>query len=131
MAKTTQQPGTKREVAGAFVAFEISRQLDASMDLRGCRGPLMKSMAEAHGMLRGHSRCSTVHGRDSHRSRVRPVGEPASAGTISGREGVTGKVIQTGQPAVVPRISEEPLFLDRTGARNRLSKKEYRSSASP
>ena len=32
-------------------------------------------------------------------------------------EGITGKVIQTGKPALVPRISEEPQFLDRTGAR--------------
>ena len=37
-------------------------------------------------------------------------------------EGVTGKVVQTGQPAVVPRISDEPLFLDRTGARKSLPK---------
>jgi Nif-specific regulatory protein len=32
-------------------------------------------------------------------------------------EGITGKVIQTGKPAIVPRISEEPEFLDKTGAR--------------
>jgi Nif-specific regulatory protein len=39
-------------------------------------------------------------------------------------EGVTGKVVQTGKPAVVPRISEEPLFLNRTGARQGLRKKD-------
>jgi len=33
-------------------------------------------------------------------------------------------VVQTGQPAVVPRISEEPLFLDRTGARKGPRKKD-------
>ena len=32
-------------------------------------------------------------------------------------EGITGKVIQTGKPAIVPRISQEPEFLDKTGAR--------------
>ncbi len=32
-------------------------------------------------------------------------------------EGVTGRVIDTGEPVAVPRIAEEPLFLDRTGAR--------------
>jgi Nif-specific regulatory protein len=37
-------------------------------------------------------------------------------------EGVTGKVVATGEPAVVPRISQEPLFLDRTGARKGLKK---------
>ncbi|HNT35177.1 MAG TPA: GAF domain-containing protein, partial [bacterium] len=39
-------------------------------------------------------------------------------------EGVTGKVIATGEPAVVPRISEEPMFLDRTGARKALDRKD-------
>jgi Nif-specific regulatory protein len=28
-------------------------------------------------------------------------------------EGVTGKVMQTGKPMIVPKVSEEPLFLDR------------------
>lgn len=33
-------------------------------------------------------------------------------------EGVTGRVIETGKAMVVPRVSEEPLFLNRTGARD-------------
>ncbi|MBN1615969.1 MAG: sigma 54-interacting transcriptional regulator [Spirochaetales bacterium] len=32
-------------------------------------------------------------------------------------EGIIGRVIETGNPVAVPRISEEPRFLDRTGAR--------------
>ena len=31
-------------------------------------------------------------------------------------EGITGKVVESGKPVIVPRISSEPLFLDRTGA---------------
>jgi len=37
-------------------------------------------------------------------------------------EGVTGKVVATGEPVVVPRIDQEPMFLDRTGARSRLDR---------
>ena len=37
-------------------------------------------------------------------------------------EGVTGKVVQTGEAVVVPRIDQEPLFLDRTGARSQLDR---------
>lgn len=33
-------------------------------------------------------------------------------------EGITGRVIETGQAVIVPHISEEPLFLNRTGARD-------------
>ena len=32
-------------------------------------------------------------------------------------EGITGKVVESGKPVIVPRISSEPLFLNRTGAR--------------
>lgn len=32
-------------------------------------------------------------------------------------EGITGQVVQTGEPVIVPRISTEPRFLNRTGAR--------------
>jgi Nif-specific regulatory protein len=34
-------------------------------------------------------------------------------------EGVTGRVIETGEPVSIPKISEEPLFLDRTGSRKK------------
>ena len=36
-------------------------------------------------------------------------------GRYKAGEGVTGRVIETGQPAVIPRVSREPLFLNRTG----------------
>ncbi len=32
-------------------------------------------------------------------------------------EGITGRVTQSGRPVVVPQVSREPLFLDRTGVR--------------
>ena len=41
-------------------------------------------------------------------------------GRYSLGEGVTGRVVETGRPMAVPRVSEEPLFLDRTGARQGL-----------
>ena len=39
-------------------------------------------------------------------------------------EGVTGKVVQTGKPMVVPKVSQEPLFLDRLHHRRKLAKDE-------
>jgi Nif-specific regulatory protein len=35
-------------------------------------------------------------------------------------EGIVGQVFERGEPALIPRIGEEPLFLDRTGARRDL-----------
>ncbi|MDY0045586.1 MAG: sigma 54-interacting transcriptional regulator, partial [Syntrophales bacterium] len=39
-------------------------------------------------------------------------------------EGVIGKVVETGQPMMVPHISDEPQFLDRTESRKGLQKKD-------
>lgn len=44
--------------------------------------------------------------------------EEAARGIYHLGEGITGKVVETGQKIVVPRISEEPNFLNRTGARD-------------
>jgi Nif-specific regulatory protein len=30
-------------------------------------------------------------------------------------EGIIGRVVESGKPMVVPQVSQEPLFLDRTG----------------
>ncbi len=35
-------------------------------------------------------------------------------------EGVVGKVVNTGQPAIVPKVSQEPLFLDRLHSRRQV-----------
>ncbi len=39
-------------------------------------------------------------------------------------EGIIGQVVKTGRPSVVPRINEEPLFLDRTQSRAEENKEE-------
>ncbi len=39
-------------------------------------------------------------------------------------EGITGKVVESGRPIAVPRVSEEPSFLDRTGARKHIAKED-------
>jgi Nif-specific regulatory protein len=33
-------------------------------------------------------------------------------------EGITGKVVETGRPIVVPQVSQEPMFLNRAGKRD-------------
>ncbi len=50
----------------------------------------------------------------------------AQSGEIHYRagEGVAGRVVATGKPAVVPKISEEPMFLDRFHQRRRNSQEE-------
>ena len=46
--------------------------------------------------------------------------EEQARGRYMPGEGIIGQVVKTGRNKVVPKIDEEPLFLDRTGSRNRI-----------
>jgi Nif-specific regulatory protein len=39
-------------------------------------------------------------------------------------EGITGRVVQSGKPIIVPQISREPMFLDRLGRKKQSTKQE-------
>ncbi|MHC4480140.1 MAG: nif-specific transcriptional activator NifA [Planctomycetota bacterium] len=119
------QSAKSREVRELSLLLEIARTLERSMDLREVVQPLLKAMAKRMGMLRG---TLTLLNRETGQIFIEAAHGLSATQRERGRyrpgEGVTGKVIQTGQPAVVPRISEEPLFLDRTGARKGLRRED-------
>lgn len=123
IAPTAQEPQIRRELDELALLFEISQKLEASIDLRDVMGRVFQTIADNTGMVRGtvtllnratgEIYIETAHGlspSQQERGRYRPG------------EGVTGRVIQTGRPAIIPRISDEPTFLDRTGARQKLKK---------
>jgi len=125
LVDSVEQAEVRREVQELSLLFEISQTLDRSMDLRDVGGPVLKSMAKHMGMLRG---TLTLLNRQTGEISIEAAYGLSAKQRERGRyrvgEGVTGRVVETGKPAVVPRISEEALFLDRTGARKRMSKKD-------
>jgi len=115
----------QRQVRELSLLFEISQTLDRSLDLRDVVGPVLRAISRHMGMERG---TLTLLNRDTGEIFIEAAHGLSARQQRRGRyrpgEGVTGKVVQSGRPAVVPRISEEPLFLDRTGARRRLRRKD-------
>ncbi len=119
------RPPIKREVKELTLLFEISQTLDGAMDIRDAVQPVLNAMARHMGM----ARCTlTLLDRGTGEIHIEAaLGLTASQrrrGIYRRGEGVTGKVVETGRAAIVPRISQEPLFLNRTGARNRLQKQD-------
>ena len=125
MDAPTKEPKTKRELEELSLLFEISQTLDKSLDLRDVVGPLLRTMAGKMGMMRG---TLTLLNRESGEIAIEEAYGLSESQRERGKyklgEGITGKVIQTGKPAVIPRISEEPMFLNRTGARENLKKQD-------
>ena len=125
MGKRAERPEVKREIQELSLLFEISQALERSMDLRDVVKPVLEAIAKHMGMVRG---TLTLLNRDTGEIFIETAYGLSASQRERGKyrlgEGVTGKVVQTGQSAVVPRISEEPLFLNRTGARKSLRKKD-------
>ncbi len=115
----------KREIRELLLLFEISQVLDQSMDLSQVVKPVLESMSTVMGMMRG---TITLLNRESGEIMIEAAHGLSESQKDRGRyrpgEGVTGKVVKTGEPAVVPHISDEPLFLDRTGARRDIDRKD-------
>jgi Nif-specific regulatory protein len=120
-----EQPEVRRELRELSLLFEVSQTLDRAMDLREVALPVLKAMAKHMGMLRG---TLTLLNRETSEISIEAAYGLSPSQQKRGRyvlgEGVTGRVVETGRPAVVPRISEEPMFLNRTGARKHLLKKD-------
>ncbi len=97
--------------------FELSQTLDSSLDLREVLGPALKIIARHKGILRGSL---TLLNRDTGDISIEAAYGLSASQQRRGRyrigEGIIGQVFQTGRPAVIPRVSEEPRFLNRTGA---------------
>ena len=121
--ENTQKP--RNEVGELSLLFNISRALSQSMELKDVVGPVLEVMAEHLGMLRG---TLTILNRETGEISIEDAYGLSAGERAKGRykvgEGITGKVVQSGKAAVIPRISEEPSFLDRTEARRRIDKKE-------
>jgi Nif-specific regulatory protein len=121
--QSTAAPQIRSNVGELSLLFEISQILDRSMDLRDEVGAILAAIAKHTGMVRG---TLTLLNRDTGDLFIEAAHGLSSSQKERGHylkgEGIIGRVVESGKPMAVPRISEEPRFLDRTGAREGLSK---------
>ena len=107
-----------REDLAAF--YEVALAMTGSLDLRQALSDALNILAEHLGMLRP---TVTIISPDADEVQVEMAHGLSTEAVRRGRykkgEGVTGRVVETGLPYVVPDINEEPLFLDRTRSRQK------------
>ena len=100
--------------------LETGQTLAGTLELKRAMSVVLENLGRHHGMMRsaitlldtdiGELRIIASHGLDE-RS-VRHIRYKIG-------EGITGRVVQTGKPIVVPKVSSEPMFLDRLGVRKK------------
>ncbi len=125
MPQKTQGSTRVHEVGELSLLFDISQALNLSVNIKDVVGPVLKVMAEHLGLLRGTlTILNRKNGEISIEDSYGLSDEERARGRYKLGEGITGKVVLSGKPAIIPRISEEPSFLDRTGARKCIDKKD-------
>jgi len=93
----------------------ISTIVDQSIDMRSVVHPILEALAECLGVRHATITLLRKGGDDilieaAHGLTV----AQAQLGHYKLGEGVTGKVVLTGEPMIIPRTSESPIFLNRT-----------------
>src|SRR5262245_31757652 len=94
--------------------LEIAGVPASTLNLRAALTRSLEVLEERHGAVLGSV---TLLDRASDELQVEAVSGVSGSAARKARyklgEGITGRVVQSGRPVIVPQVSKEPLFLDR------------------
>jgi len=115
-----------KEIEKITLFYEISNVLNEHLDLEKSLYNVLNILAESMGMERGTVSILSPVSNEISIEVAHGLSISAMAkGKYKLGEGITGKVIQTGKAVAIPKISEEPHFLDRTAARKKERDDEF------
>ncbi len=114
----TQERGRRDRVSELELLFSISQILDQSLDIKETVQPVLNAVADGLQMRRG---AITLLNRETGEIITEAAygltEEQRQRGLYRLGEGITGKVVESGEPMVIRSVQESAEFLDRTGAR--------------
>src|SRR5437870_8463404 len=122
-APAAQSDAVAREARRLATLLEVSQALSGTLNQKAAFHRVLEILARHHGAVRGL--VSLLHADGDLRVEASD-GLPETPRIVSYRlgEGITGRVVQSGKPIVVPRVSREPAFLHRAARRPELAHEE-------
>ena len=111
-----------RDARRLSTLLEVSQALSGTLNLKASLQRVLSILARHHGAIRG---MVTVL-RDGELQVDAAEGFEDRARSVRYRvgEGITGQVVESGKPIVVPRVSREPALLNRAAKRGDASRQE-------
>jgi len=107
---------------GLSVLYHIARVLGQGNDLGKLMEKILEILEIHAGMNRGMISILSPDNSELLVDVARGISESdKKKGRYRPGEGVTGKVVATGKPIMIPRLRDAPQFLDKTGARSKLT----------
>ena len=107
-----------KKIEDVTLLYEVSEALNEHLDLKKSLYMVLDILSSSMNMLRGT--ITILHPLSNEISIEVAHGLSKSAmqkGKYKLGEGITGRVIETGKAVTIPKISQEPLFLNRTDSR--------------
>lgn len=100
--------------------YQISRALNESRNITDTLQPVLRMVAEYIGMNRV---ILTILNRNTNRIFIEVAyglsDYEKSKGKYQVGEGIIGRVVETGRPVIIPKIHDDPRYLNKTGIRTR------------
>ncbi len=122
MNTVTKREHYKRKIQELTLLYEISQKLDRSLDLDKIIQPVLASMSEEIGLMRG---MVTLYNRQTERIQIAASWglsqKEKERGAYLPGEGIVGRVFKSGKAITIPEVKNEPHFLNKTGVRDERS----------
>jgi Nif-specific regulatory protein len=108
-----------RKISELTALYEVSKTLASSLDLKVTSQKIFEILHDTLGLRRGTLVLEEAEGGGYGIWAAHGLSkEEITRGRYAVGEGITGKVLQKGTPIIVPDIGKEPLFLNKTKARD-------------
>jgi len=113
---------TARDTRRLASLVEVGHTLSAAASLKTALQRALSTLLRHQGVVRGM--VTLLRDGELHVEAIEGFEDRARAIRIRLGEGITGKVVESGKPIVVPRLSKEPVFLNRAARRPESAKQE-------
>src|SRR5688500_2250320 len=113
---------TARDARRLSTLLEVSQALSGTLNLKAAMQRVLQTLIRHHSVVRGM--VTLLRDGELHVEAVEGFEDRARAIRFKVGEGITGKVVESGKPIVVPRVSKEPAFLNIAPRRSENLKQE-------
>jgi len=105
----------ERDARRLSTLLEVSQALSGTLNLKASMQRVLGILVRHHGVVRGM--VTLLRDNELHVEATEGFEDRARSVRYRVGEGITGQVVQSGKPIVVPRVSREPALLNRAARR--------------
>ena len=122
LVKLSGDTTATRDARRLSTLLEVSQALSGTLNLKSSMQRVLGILVRHHGVVRGM--VTLLRDGELYVDAAEGFDERARSVRYRVGEGITGKVVESGKPIVVPRVSKEPALLNRAARRGDTARQE-------